>query len=89
MLKVWTAATSWVEDARAKAERTLNAALTASREAMMKAMQDGAKAAAETMRRESATAMAQLTASIRESKRVATMNLVATGMPIFAAGLAL
>ena len=79
----------WGEDARTKAERTLNAALTASRDAMMKAMLDGAKTAADTVRRESAAAMAQLGAPIRESKRVAIMNLVAAGMTVFAAGLAL
>lgn len=33
----------WGEDAKAKAERTLNAALAASRDAMNKAMQEGAK----------------------------------------------
>jgi fatty acid desaturase len=56
---------------------------------MMKGMQDGAKAAAETVRRELETASAQLAAPIRESKRVAVMNMVAAGMAVFAAGLAL
>ncbi len=79
----------WSDDAKNKAERTLNAALQASREAMMKGMQDGAKAAAETVRRELETASAQLAAPIRESKRVAVMNMVAAGMAVFAAGLAL
>ena len=79
----------WGDDAKSKAERTLNAALTASREAMMKGMQDGAKAAAETVRRELEAATAQLAAPIRESKRVALMNMVAAGMAVFAAGLAL
>ena len=79
----------WGEDARAKAERTLNAALTASRDAMMAAMQDGAKTAADTVRRESAAAMTLFAAPIRESKRVAIMNLVAAGMTVLAAGLAL
>ena len=79
----------WGDDAKGKAERTLNAALTASREAMMKGMQDGAKAAAETVRRELGAATAQLAAPIRESKRVALMNMVAAGMAVVAAGLAL
>ena len=79
----------WGDDAKNKAERTLNAALTASREAMMKGMQDGAKAAAEAVRRELEAATAQLAAPIRESKRVALMNMVAAGMAVFAAGLAL
>lgn len=79
----------WGDDAKSKAERTLNAALTASREAMMKGMQDGAKAAAETVRRELEAASAQLAAPIRESKRVALMNMVAAGMAVVAAGMAL
>lgn len=82
-------ANRWGDDAKNKAERTLNAALTASREAMMKGMQEGAKAAAETVRRELEAATAQFAAPIRESKRVALMNMVAAGMAVFAAGLAL
>ena len=42
----------WGDDAKGKAERTLNAALAASKEAMAKGMQDGGKAAAEAVRRE-------------------------------------
>ena len=56
---------------------------------MMKGMQDGAKAATETVRRELGAATAQLAAPIRESKRVALMNMVAAGMAVVAAGLAL
>lgn len=79
----------WGDDAKAKAERTLTAALVASKEAMAKGMQDGAKAAAETVHRELETASAQLAAPMREAKRVATMNMVAAGMTVLAAGMAL
>lgn len=79
----------WSDDAKNKAERTLNAALTASRETMTNMMQEGAKSAAELIRREIKAASAQFAAPIREAKRVALMNLVAAGMTIIAAGLVL
>jgi len=79
----------WGDDAKNKAERTLNAALLASREEMMKVMQEGAKVAAETVRREVEAGISKITAPIRESKRVAFMNMVASIMTVFAAGLAL
>ena len=79
----------WGDDATGKAERTLNAALAASKEAMAKGMQDGGKAAAEAVRRELEAAAAQLAAPIREARRVSYMNIVAAGMAVFAAALAL
>ncbi|WP_431064747.1 conjugal transfer protein TraM [Methylotuvimicrobium sp.] len=79
----------WSDDAKNKAERTLNAALTVSRETMTQTMQEGAKSAAELIRREIKAASAQFAAPIREAKRVALMNLIAAGMTIIAAGLVL
>ncbi len=79
----------WGDDAKGKAERTLNAALTASKEAMAKGMQDGGKAAAEAARRELEAAAVQFAAPVREARRVAYMNIVAAGMAVFAAALAL
>ena len=79
----------WGDDAKGKAERTLNAALTASKEAMAKGMQDGGKAAAEAVRRELEGAAVQFAAPVREARRVAYMNIVAAGMAVFAAALAL
>jgi hypothetical protein len=79
----------WGNDAKNKAERTLNAALVASREAMNKTMQEAAKAAAEAMKREVAEGVGQLAEPIRESKRVAYMNLLAACMVVVAAGMAL
>ena len=75
----------WGEDAKNKAERTLNAALTASRDAMLKRMQEGAAKAVEGVQRE----LEGFLVPIREAKRVATMNMIAAGMTVFAAGLAL
>ena len=78
----------WGADAQAQAERTLNAALVASKGVMMKGMQDSAKAAAESVRREVEATLVRLAVPIRESRRVALMNLVAAGMTVVAAGLA-
>lgn len=79
----------WGEDAKAKAERTLNAALAASRDAMNKAMQEGAKKAVDVVKDEIDGMTDQLAAPLREAKRVALMNMVAAGMVVFAAGIAL
>lgn len=79
----------WGDDAKVKAERTLNAALTVSRDEMLKGMQQGAAKAAEVLRREMEAVSDQLAAPIRESKRVAIMNMIAAAMAVFAAGLAL
>lgn len=79
----------WGDDAKDKAERTLNAALTVSRDEMLKGMQQGAAKAAEVLRREMEAVSDLLAAPIRESKRVATMNMIAAAMAVFAAGLAL
>ena len=54
----------WGDDAKGKAERTLNAALAASKDAMTRGMQEGAKAAAEAVRREVEAVTAQLVAPI-------------------------
>jgi hypothetical protein len=78
----------WGEDAGNKAEKTLNAALTASRGAMTRFVEAAAEAAAETVRSEVEAAMAQLARPVRDSRRVALMNLVAAGMAIVAAALA-
>jgi hypothetical protein len=79
----------WGEDAKSKAERTLNAALAASKDAMMKGMQEGAKAAAELARREVDEAVGQLASPIRDGRRIAVMNMIAAGMAVMAAALAL
>lgn len=79
----------WGEDAKSKAERTLNAALAASKDAMMKGMQEGAKAAAELARREVDEAVVQIASPIRDGRRIAVMNMIAAGMAVTAAALAL
>lgn len=79
----------WGDDAKGKAERTLTAALAASREAMQKSMSAGAEATAEVIRREAATALGRAAALVRESKRVAALNVLAATITACAAGVAL
>jgi len=79
----------WGEDAKGKAERTLNAALAASKEAMAQEMKDGAKAAAEAVQREFEAGAAKLAGSIREARRVSMLNMAAAGLAVLAAALAL
>jgi hypothetical protein len=82
-------ANRWGDDAKNKAERTLNAALTASREAMTKLMQEGTQLAVKKMRNEMTVLRQQLSAPIRTAKKVSIMNLVAASMTILAAVLSL
>ena len=82
-------ANRWGDDARGKAERTLNAALAASKDAMMRSTQDGAKATAEAVRQEVERSTAQLMRPIREARRVAMMNMIAARMAVAAAGMVL
>lgn len=79
----------WGEDARDKAERTLNAALVASKTAMIQGMQEGAKAAAASARQEIDTALEELAGPVRDARRIAVMNMIAGAMAVFAAALAL
>lgn len=69
----------WGDDARNKAERTLNAALTASRDAMLEAMQTGGEKAAAIIQRE----IQALEMPLRVAKQVAILNIIAGAMVVF------
>lgn len=73
----------WGDDARNKAERTLSAALTASRDAMLETMQVGGEQTAEIIRRE----IQALEMPMRVAKQVAIMNIVAGALVVFTATL--
>ena len=68
----------WGDDARNKAERTLNAALTASRDAMLEAMQAGGEKVAVIIQREIQT----MEMPMRVAKQVAIMNIIAGAMVV-------
>jgi len=73
----------WNEDAKGKAERTLNAALTASKETMTKGMQEGSKVAAEAVRHEIETAINRFYIPIREAQRISYINMITAGITLF------
>ncbi|KGP23784.1 MULTISPECIES: conjugal transfer protein TraM [Xanthomonas] len=79
----------WGEDAKGKAERILNAALAASKEGMAKVMKDSAASAADAIRREvEEVVVIQVSAKIADARRLAVMNLIAGGMVLAAAAMA-
>jgi len=79
----------WGDDAKNKAERTLTAAIAASKETMMNMMQEGALITTEAIRREIDASVKKIAIPIRESRRTAIMNMAAAGMALVAAGLVL
>lgn len=80
--------TRWSLDARDKAERTLNAALTASKNAMAQAMQDASNRCAMAIRAEMALAMERIAATLQDAQRVAQLNVLAACLAFTAAALA-
>lgn len=82
-------ARKWGDDAKDKAERTLNAALTAGRNVVTTAIREEGRAVSATLRREIEEIADRLNARIIEARRTAIMNLIAAGMTVFAAGLVL
>ncbi len=80
--------TRWSLDARDKAERTLNAALTAGKSAMAQAMQDASNRCTTAMRAEMDLAVERIAATLQEARRVAQLNLLAACLAFMAAALA-
>ena len=79
----------WGNDAKGKAERILNASLAASKEAMGQILQEAARATAASMRTEMDAALAEVAAPIREARRIAMLNVVASCITLLAAAVAL
>lgn len=79
----------WGNDAKGKAERILNASLSAGKEAMDQALQDAARATAATVAAEVDAALARLHASTRDAHRIALLNVVAACITMGAAAVAL
>jgi Fe-S cluster assembly ATPase SufC len=79
----------WGSDAKGKAERILNASLSAGKDAMGQVMQEAARTTAVTVTAEIDTALARLRASIRDAHRIAMLNVVAACITMGAAAVAL
>jgi hypothetical protein len=79
----------WGNDARDKAERILNASLTASKGAMVKVMQEGATKAAASVRGEVDAALGRVVGAVRDARRIGILNVVASCITCLAAAVAL
>jgi len=79
----------WGNDAKERAERILNASLTASKEAMGHMLDEVANAAAVKVGVEIDGALTRLAAPIRVARRIAILNVSAACITMAAAGLAL
>ncbi|MCU7927537.1 MAG: conjugal transfer protein TraM [Candidatus Thiodiazotropha sp. (ex Dulcina madagascariensis)] len=79
----------WSEDAKTRVERILNVALSASKDAMAKGMEEGAKAAAEEVRKGADSAVKRMEKQSRQVRQVAVINIAAAVTALIAAGLAL
>lgn len=79
----------WGEDSKARAEKILNAALSASQAAMLETMQEGGKQTIEVVKREIDGIGLRLATPIKQSEKIARLNLLAAAITFFAAGVAL
>ena len=75
----------WGTDAKDKAERILNAALTASKGAMDKAMQENAKSTAATVRAEVDAALGRVAGQVKDARRIGLLNVLASCITLAAA----
>jgi hypothetical protein len=79
----------WGNDAKGKAERILNVALQASKDAIVQATQHAAATTAATVAVEIDSALARLRQAVLDAHRVAMLNVVASCIAMAAAGVAL
>jgi hypothetical protein len=78
----------WQMDAKDKAERILNAALTAGKTTLEKTLQDSATTTAKLTRTELERVMEQVIQRARESRQAALINLAASCLTISALAVA-
>ncbi|MGJ7582670.1 conjugal transfer protein TraM [Variovorax sp. RHLX14] len=79
----------WGEEAKSKAERILNAGLVASKDAMARAMQEGALVATASLRKEMESAASGITHGLTQVRRLAHVNLIAAALTVIAAAITL
>ena len=79
----------WGDDAKDKAERILNAALVASKDAMARAMQEGALVATVSLRKDMESAAIGISHGLIQVRRLAHVNLIAAALTVIAAAITL
>lgn len=79
----------WGTDAREKAERILNAALAASKDAMARSVEESSKSTAATVGAEIDSALARVAAQARNVRNTAILNVAAAVITMAASATAL
>ena len=79
----------WGNDAREKAERILNASLSAAKDAIDQLMQEGARSMTTAVATEIDSALAKFTGAVRDAHRIAVLNVFAACVTMAAAAVAL
>lgn len=79
----------WGDDAKTKAEKVLNAALTASRETMAKTAQEVASTVKQAVAQEVEASLKKLHAPVRNARSLVFANLIAAAITLVAAFVAL
>ncbi len=79
----------WGIDAKGKADRILNAALSASKEAMHQAMQQTGQITAATVRAEVDFILGRMAKQLQDTQRIALLNVVASCITLAAAAVSL
>ncbi|MDD2739951.1 MAG: conjugal transfer protein TraM [Methylomonas lenta] len=79
----------WSMDAKEKAERILNASLSASKESMDQLMQAGATEIVITIKSEVDASLGRVSGPIRDANRIGLMNILASCLTIMAAAVLL
>ena len=74
----------WENDAKAKAERILNAALAAGKDALWQTMQEAGAATVLAVRLEIDAALARVADPLREARRIGMFNVVASCITLLA-----
>jgi Fe-S cluster assembly ATPase SufC len=79
----------WSMDAKEKAERILNASLSASKESMDQLMQAGATQIVITIKSEVDASLGRVSGPIRDANRIGLMNILASCLTIMATAVLL
>jgi len=79
----------WGIDAKDKAERILNAALAASKDAMNQAMQDNAKSTAASVRVEVDLILGAIASQLKDAQQIVWLNIAASCITLAAAAVSL
>jgi C4-dicarboxylate-specific signal transduction histidine kinase len=79
----------WSEDANDKAERILNASLTASKASMEKLMVSGAREITKAVQTDIDNTLKRINKPLRDVHKIAVLNIVSASISIMAAGIML